>query len=74
MQVLIKLDLLFSVSWHKYLVREMERTPSVSHNLAEQDLTPFYLRRAGEVRGLRGIRIKAEEPWHLQVAEEQILL
>lgn len=74
MQVLIKPDLLFSVSWHKYLVREMERTPSVSRNLAEQDLNPFYLWRAWEVRGLRVIRIKGEEPWHLQVAEEQIPL
>lgn len=52
----------------------MKRTLSVSHNLAEQDLTPFYLQRTWEVRGLRVIRIKGEEPWHLQVAEEQIPL
>lgn len=38
-------NLLVSVSWHKYLIRDMERTPYNSCDPAEQDGTAINYRR-----------------------------
>lgn len=73
LQVLIKPHLLSSVSWHKHLVWEMERTPYMSWDLAGLGPTPMSSQRAWEVRGLRGIRVKGKSP-HPQVAKGQIPL
>lgn len=48
-------NLLVSVSWHKYVVRDMERTPYSSCDLAEQDGTAINYRRTWEVRALRSV-------------------